>query len=84
MSFQEDDKDELDDSELPDAADMNDSHSTDTEACPVCGKMIYEQAQSCPHCGNLISTEHRRHRKPMWIVIGVILCLILALFICLR
>ena len=84
MTFQEDDKEELDDSELPDDSDMDDSDSTDTEPCPVCGKQIYEQAQVCPQCGNLVSLGHKRYRKPLWIVVGVILCLILALFICLR
>ena len=84
MTIQEDDKEELDDSEFPDHSDVDDSESTDIESCPMCGKLIYEQAEVCPHCGNFISAEHARHRKPMWIVIGVILCLILALFICLR
>jgi predicted nucleic acid-binding Zn ribbon protein len=84
MSFQENDEEELDDSELPDAADVDDSDSTDTEPCPICGKLIYEQAQTCQHCGNFVSLGHTRNRKPLWIVVGVILCIILALLICLR
>jgi predicted nucleic acid-binding Zn ribbon protein len=84
MSFQEDDEEELGDSELPDAADMDDSDSTDIEACPICGKQIYEQSQVCPYCGNFVSPGRSRSRKPLWIVVGVIVCLAVVFFLWLR
>jgi predicted nucleic acid-binding Zn ribbon protein len=79
--LQEDDEHEHDDddAESPDVADTDAEDSIDATPCPYCRKPIYEQAQLCPHCGNYISTEHAPGRKPLWIVIGVIITLAIIL-----
>ncbi len=63
---------------------MDDGDSADTEPCPNCGKQIYEDGEFCPHCGSVISGTGARRRTPLWIVVGVILCAIAMLVLCLR
>jgi predicted nucleic acid-binding Zn ribbon protein len=58
-----DDEDESDDAEI------------DKDVCPRCGEAVYEDAVRCPRCGAYISEEEARARKPIWIIIGVIVCL---------
>jgi ferredoxin-thioredoxin reductase catalytic subunit len=53
--------------------------------CPYCGKQMFDDTPRCPHCGNYISEEDSPEdrpgdRKPMWIIIAAVLCLIAALF----
>jgi predicted nucleic acid-binding Zn ribbon protein len=81
MNVQDDDEEDLDDSEAPDDADLDDADAADETPCPLCGKVIYEQAQRCPHCGSFVSAEHLRNRKPLWFVVGLIVCLIVVLLI---
>ena len=43
--------------------------------CQYCGKLIWEEAVSCEHCGSYRSQEDRPWRRPMWVIVGVVLCL---------
>jgi uncharacterized protein (DUF983 family) len=56
--------------------DFDDNDDDDTIPCPHCKKQIYDGAEQCPNCGYYISEEDApREAKPVWIVIGGILCL---------
>ncbi|MGQ0636877.1 MAG: zinc ribbon domain-containing protein [Planctomycetaceae bacterium] len=56
-------------------ADLDDEDAS-TIDCPYCGKAICEESPRCPHCGQYLSQEDAPPgRKPLWIVIGVLLCL---------
>jgi hypothetical protein len=56
-----------------------DDESADDDAtidCPYCGESIHEESQRCPHCERYLSAEDAPPaRKPLWIVIGALLCL---------
>jgi predicted nucleic acid-binding Zn ribbon protein len=71
----------LNDRELPDPSDMDqdgDSDIVDTLPCPYCGKPVYDGAEQCPRCGNYLSAEERPvQKKPLWIVIAAVVCLII-------
>ena len=87
-----DDDDEDADHEAPDDADVYahggasgvddtfdeafDDASVDTVRCPYCGKAVYEQAEVCHHCKSYLSIEDRPPRKPTWVVVAVLLCLL--------
>jgi hypothetical protein len=44
--------------------------------CVYCGRPMYEDSPRCPHCGNYISAEDAPPgRKPLWIIIGALVCL---------
>lgn len=48
--------------------------------CPYCGESMYEESVQCPHCGNYLSEEDRPHkRKPLWLILAAIACLLAAL-----
>jgi hypothetical protein len=50
----------------------------DTVPCPYCKADIYEDSLRCPRCGNYISAEDApAGPKPLWIGIGIIICLVL-------
>jgi predicted nucleic acid-binding Zn ribbon protein len=66
-----------DDGKDPDENDC--TNSVDTEPCPHCHRPIYEQAEVCPHCGNYVSTTTNSTRKPLWIVIGILIALAVVL-----
>ena len=67
-----------DDPELSDASDMDDPDDDEAETTPClhCRRPIYESADRCPHCGGYLSDENAPHRRPYWIVAGVVVCLI--------
>lgn len=73
MSEHHDDADnDLDDRELPDAADRDSSdEGDDLEPCPSCGKEIYANSDICHHCGTFIIPETDRSKGIVWIVIVV-------------
>jgi predicted nucleic acid-binding Zn ribbon protein len=60
--------------------DESDEEGNDEEPtipCPYCRREIHEESQQCPHCGQYISEEDASaRRKPWWIIIGVLLCLL--------
>jgi hypothetical protein len=71
-----DDEGDLDESEDPEP-DTDDAELT--EECPHCGKPIYEDSGRCPHCENYLSREDAPPRRPLWVIIGVVLALAVAL-----
>ena len=84
MAYDDDDDDDLTDRELPHASDQDDedADSVDTVECPACGRDVYEEAQRCPYCGQYLSREQRRRpRPPIWIVTGVIVCVLIVLLV---
>lgn len=90
--FDDDDDDDGDDGdpgrdEGPDLSERDDPDDADwdedegderaeTVPCPYCRKPVYEGAELCPHCGSFISFEDAPRRRPLWVWIGVVLCLI--------
>jgi predicted RNA-binding Zn-ribbon protein involved in translation (DUF1610 family) len=75
----EDDDDgdnELEERELPDEADHNEDQ--ETHPCPHCGEEIYDDAEQCPKCGRYIG-EGSSARKPIWLLVGVIVCALIVL-----
>jgi ribosomal protein L37E len=51
-----------------------------TVACPACGREMYEDAPQCPSCGTYPSREqHSGSPKPLWLIVGAGLCLLVAL-----
>lgn len=86
MKDDDDERDEawLDDPESPDEFDADDADDRvpiDTEPCPHCRRPVYEQAEVCPHCRNYISREDAPSRKPVWIVVGTLVCLAVVVFL---
>lgn len=61
--------------------DDGDDEFVETEPCPFCGKPVYEQAEICPHCGQYIVDQESSRKKPLWIVVGVAVCLTLILIV---
>ena len=54
----------------------DDAEDDDTVPCPHCRAPVYEGAEQCPACGNYLSEEDDPPaRKPLWLVIGFVLCL---------
>ncbi len=65
-----------------DEGDFDDDADEDepTVPCPYCRREIHEDAQRCPYCDQYISAEDApAGRKPWWIVLGVVLCLLMVL-----
>jgi hypothetical protein len=78
MPFHDDEDDDLDRSEFPDRDD-EEGEDDDTMPCPYCRQPVYEDAERCPHCENYLSREDAPPQgKPWWIVIGLLVCLIIA------
>lgn len=69
-----------DDDDLDDDEEEFNSDDDDEAACipcPYCGGSIHEDSQRCPRCGSYISKEDAPpSRKPWWLIIGVIACLL--------
>jgi predicted nucleic acid-binding Zn ribbon protein len=68
--------DEIDDRELPDESDMDDSDEPDLVQCPYCKKYISEDAERCHHCGKYISVEDGRSPRRNWMITGIVLTLL--------
>jgi hypothetical protein len=80
--YDDDDENEAEQNEDPDPSDQDpdyDDGATATDACPHCGKHIYEAAEFCHHCGKYVSQEDAPARHPMWYNIGVVLCVLILL-----
>ncbi len=71
--------DERDDVEFPDAYGDNADVDGTTFPCPHCFHTIYEDAERCSGCGRYLSIEDAPARKPWWLVIGVLVCLIVVI-----
>ena len=51
-----------------------------TIACPHCGADVYDDAEQCPACGQYLSQEDAPAKTPpWWILIGVAICLVIAI-----
>jgi hypothetical protein len=60
--------------------DWDDDDDVETVPCPYCRRAMPEDAPRCPYCENYISEEDAPPgRKPTWIVVGAVLCLLMAL-----
>lgn len=73
----------LDDSELPQEADLEEGDDEpELVSCPNCGKTIHEETVKCPHCGEWIldSPKAELYRSrwfwPIVIAIGVAMILV--------
>jgi len=82
MAFAEDeydDENDLSDRDLPDEADRDDDDGDgspdETEPCPFCKKPVHETADVCPYCRNFISLDEPQ-RKPWWVFVVLLLCLL--------
>jgi hypothetical protein len=51
----------------------------DAVPCPYCRRPLYEDAVRCPHCESYLSAEDAPARRPWWLTLGVLVCLLLAL-----
>ena len=70
------DEDEFD----KDEGHFDEDDDEPTVPCPYCRREIHEDAQRCPYCEQYISAEDApAGRKPWWIVLGVVLCLLMVL-----
>ena len=74
--------DDLEDDEFPDEDDPDEDDAT--IPCPFCRKPVYEDAERCPACGSYFSREDRPWSRPIWLVAGVIVCLVIVLMWTLR
>ena len=72
--------DEIDDRDLPDESDMDDSDEPELVACPNCRKLISEDAERCHHCGFYIAHNYSRMRIPYWLVALVLVLIAIILF----
>lgn len=70
-----------DDNDESDYAGFDTSDPDDaTVPCPFCGEEIYEEAQRCAECGRYLSDENApSQRKPWWIVVGALVCIVIVL-----
>jgi hypothetical protein len=71
----DDEEDELDDRELPDESEADESCESEFIQCPNCRKFVSEEAERCHHCGEYISIENAPLRVSLWLVIGMVLAL---------
>jgi hypothetical protein len=56
-----------------------DDDDSDTVPCPYCKRLVYEDSERCPNCGNYLSAEDApRQTPPLWIVIGTVAALAVA------
>ena len=65
----DDDDDESDDWEEDDEDDT-------LMPCPHCLGSVYDDAEQCPRCGMYLSREDAPYSKPLWLLLGVAICLI--------
>lgn len=74
------------DDEFDDAWDGDDDIDADEDPdddeptidCPYCGAEMLEDSPRCPACGTYLSKEDAPpRRRPGWIVLGVVICLLL-------
>ena len=76
MPYRDDDRQELDPREFPDPDERGVGHLP----CPHCMAVIFNDSERCPACGHYLSDEERVPRHPWWVVLGVLVCLALAIY----
>jgi hypothetical protein len=71
-------RDRDDEFDVDESDDLDDEDSSDavTMPCPHCFGTIYDDSERCPHCGQYLSREDLPYRPPLWVVIGVSICLV--------
>jgi hypothetical protein len=75
--FDENDEWDGDEDDKSEEGDSGDDDEEATVPCPYCDKPIHEDSERCPYCEKYISAEDAPPaRKPVWIVIGAIVALI--------
>ena len=87
MPYAEDDDDDFEhgpewdeEQEAPDAQDADWNLDPAVKDCPWCGQEISEDASRCPHCGEYLSDEDAPPaKKPLWIILGVALLILILL-----
>lgn len=68
---------DIDDDEFDNDHFDEDQSDETTSDCPYCGQSIYGDAVRCSECGNYLSREDRPFNKPLWIIIGVLMSLLI-------
>jgi hypothetical protein len=76
MPFRDDDRQGLDPREFPDPDETDEGRMP----CPHCLAVIWDESERCPACGRYLSEEDTPRRHPWWVVLGVLICLALALY----
>jgi predicted nucleic acid-binding Zn ribbon protein len=51
-----------------------------TDECPYCRRSIYDDAVQCPYCGEYLSQDDAPSRRPWFIIVCAVLCLIAVLW----
>jgi hypothetical protein len=69
-----------DDFDDEDDVDCDTGEETSTVVCPNCRRAVYEDVEQCPLCGHYISDEDRAGHKPLWIIIGFVLCFVVVIY----
>ena len=59
--------------------DTSDAEDETTAECPSCGELIYDDAERCPQCGEYLTTGDVAGRKPAWVIVGAVICLLIVL-----
>jgi predicted nucleic acid-binding Zn ribbon protein len=77
--YREDDVEKYDDDPPDDDYEQDDEDDDDdTDPCPYCGEPIHFEAVLCPHCDRYLSKEDApAEKKPLWIFVTAIVCLII-------
>lgn len=76
MPIRDDDSQSLDPREFPDPdVEEGAAHLP----CGNCLAVIHEDSVRCPRCGHYLTAADAR-RKPLWLILGVLVCLALVLF----
>lgn len=55
--------------------DIDDESDDETIPCPHCRRTVYEDAERCPACGHYLSIEDAPRHRPLWLIVGVGVCL---------
>lgn len=80
----DDEWDEDSDDEWNDGSSSGDDDDDgETIPCPFCRREIHEDAERCPYCERYLSDEESEGRaadKPLWFVIGFLLCLVVLFY----
>lgn len=79
MPYRDHDFEDLDPREYPEP-DAEDEDGAATVPCPYCREPVWEEAQFCPRCERYLSREDAPAGKPLWVVVGALVCLAVALY----